>query len=236
MDEFTLPLPEEKPHYVKRMFAAISRRYDLMNRIMSLGLDRSWRRTVVELCDLPARGRVLDVATGTGDIAIEIRRMYPQTQVVGVDLTHAMLDVGRQKAPSGIRFVQGDALSLPFADGTFDAVCSGFLMRNVKDIVQAFAEQRRVVRPGGRVVCLEITHPRSQVWRYVFRMYFLHVVPVLGGVIGGDRDAYTYLPRSTLVFPDPDGLAEIMRQVGLRNVRYHIPIPGTVAIHVGEVW
>ncbi len=236
MDKFTLPPPEEKPRYVERMFTAISRRYDLMNRIMTFGLDTLWRRTVVEMCALPPEGSLLDVATGTGDIAIEARRMYPHAHVVGVDLTQAMLDVGREKASSKVQFVQGDALSLPFADGTFDAVCSGFLMRNVRDIAQAFAEQRRVTRPGGRVVCLEITHPRSSVWRHVFRLYFLHVVPVLGEIIGGARDAYTYLPHSTLAFPDPDGLAEIMRQVGLRNVRYHIPIPGTVAIHVGEVW
>ena len=235
MAEFTLPPPEEKPRYVERMFAAISRRYDLMNRIMSLGLDTSWRRSVVEMCELPSSGRLLDVATGTGDIAIEARRMHPRARIVGVDLTPAMLDVGRRKVPSSVQFALGDALVLPFADGTFDAVCSGFLMRNVKDIAQAFAEQRRVTRPGGRVVCLEITHPRSAVWRQLFRWYFLYVVPVLGGLIGGAWDAYTYLPHSTLVFPDPEGLADIMTSVGLRNVRYRVLWPGTVAVHVGEV-
>lgn len=231
-----VPPPEEKPRYVREMFARISRRYDLMNRIMTLGQDQRWRRMVVALCALPPGGRLLDVATGTGDIAFIARRLRPDVEVVGVDFTWEMMAVGRTKAGSPeVRFVQGDALALPFADNSFDAACSGFMMRNVVDIAQAFAEQRRVVRPGGRVVCLEITHPRFGPWRRLFHLYFFHVVPFIGGLVSGHRDAYTYLPHSTLPFPDADSLADIMRRVGLRNVRYRRLMLDTVAIHVGEV-
>ncbi len=235
MSEPVLPPLEEKPRYVREMFARISRRYDLMNRVMTAGQDQRWRRMVVEMCDLPPGGRLLDVATGTGDIAYLARRLRPDVRAVGVDFTFEMMAVGREKAPElQVPFVQGDALNLPFEDNSFDAVCSGFMMRNVTDIARAFAEQQRVVRPGGRVVCLEITHPRFTPWRTLFHFYFFHIVPLIGGLISGARDAYTYLPHSTLPFPDAEGLANIMRTVGLRNVRYRILMLGTVAIHVGE--
>lgn len=231
-----VPPPEHKPHYVRAMFARISRRYDLMNRIMSAGQDQRWRQLVVELCTLPPGGRLLDVATGTGDIAFMARRLRPDVRVVGLDLTFEMMAVGREKAPhEPVTFVQGDALNLPFDDDTFDAACSGFMMRNVVDIARAFAEQRRVVRPGGKVVCLEITHPRFKPWRRLFHLYFFHIVPLIGGLVSGHRDAYTYLPHSTLTFPDAEALANIMRRVGLRDVRYQRLMLDTVAIHVGEV-
>ncbi len=231
-----IPPKEEKPQYVRDMFARISRRYDLMNRIMTAGQDQRWRRMVVQMCDLPQGGRLLDVATGTGDIAYEALRMRPDIRAVGMDFTFEMMAVGKQKAPDlHVPFVQGDALALPFADNSFDAACSGFMMRNVVDIAQAFAEQRRVVRPGGRVVCLEITHPRFAPWRKLFRFYFFNIVPLIGGLISGQRDAYTYLPHSTLPFPDADALADIMRQVGLKDVYYKRLMLDTVAIHVGRV-
>lgn len=231
-----LPPQEEKSRYVRAMFARISHRYDLMNRIMTLGQDQVWRRRVVELCALPPGGWMLDVATGTGDIAYEARRLRPDVHAVGVDFTREMMLVGRGKHPAlQVPFVQGDALSLPFAASTFDAACSGFLMRNVTNIAQTFAEQRRVVRPGGRVVCLEITQPRNALWRHLFHLYFFHLVPLIGGIVTGAREAYTYLPHSTLPFPDAPDLARIMEQVGLRNVRYEVHMLGTVAIHVGEV-
>ncbi len=236
MNRTVLPPPEEKPRYVREMFARISRRYDLMNRIMTAGQDQRWRRMVVEMCALPPGGRLLDVATGTGDIAYEARRMRPDVEAVGVDFTFEMMAVGREKAPElGVPFVQGDALALPFVDNSFDAACSGFMMRNVTDIQRAFAEQARVVRPGGRVVCLEITHPRFGPWRRLFQLYFFHVVPFIGGLISGARDAYTYLPHSTLPFPDAPGLARIMEAAGLTDVRYRTLMLGTVAIHVGTV-
>ncbi len=225
-----LPPSAEKRSYVRRMFTAIAPRYDLMNRLMTFGRDQVWRRTVVRLCALPSGGRLLDVATGTGDIAYEALQRDPTVRPVGLDLTREMMLYGRDK---GIPFTEGDALALPFADATFDAACSGFMMRNVTDVRAAFAEQARVVRPGGRVVCLEITRPAWPPFRVLFDLYFFRFVPLVGGLISGRRDAYTYLPHSTLAFPRPPELARVMASAGLRDVRYRTAMLGTVALHWG---
>ncbi len=224
---------------MRQMFTDIAPRYDLMNRLMTLGRDQVWRRTVVELCNLSRYGRLLDVATGTGDIGYEALKSDLSLDVVGVDLTREMMVRGRGKAGNiSFPFAEADALALPFADNSFDAATSGFMMRNVVDIPRAFAEQRRVVKPGGRVVCLEITLPRTPVFGPLFRFYFFKVVPLLGSIITGQRSAYTYLPHSALRFPQPPELAQIMRSVGLRDVRYKLAMPGfgstaTVAVHWG---
>ncbi len=236
-----LPPPPEKRDYVRRMFTAIAPRYDLMNRLMTFGRDQAWRRAVVALCALPPGGRLLDVATGTGDLAFEALRRAPAgppgtgpARVVGLDLARAMMLRGRSKHP-GLAFPlsEGDALALPFPDGTFDAVCSGFMMRNVVDIAAAFAEQARVARPGGRVVCLEITRPAGRLFRRFFDLYFFGAVPLIGGLLSGQREAYTYLPQSTRAFPDPAALRRIMERSGLRDVRYRLAMMGTVALHWG---
>ena len=237
-----LPPTSEKRSYVRRMFAAIAPRYDLMNRLMTLGRDQVWRRTVVRLCALPTGGRLLDVATGTSDIGYEALRFDPTLRVVGLDLTREMLLRGRRKHAGltfpfadgpVLSFVEGDALTLPFADETFDAACSGFMMRNVTDVPAAFAEQVRVVRPGGRVVCLEITLPRTPVFGRLFHLYFFRIVPLIGGLISGQRDAYTYLPESVVAFPRPPELARVMEAAGLRDVRFQTAMLGTVAVHWG---
>lgn len=229
-----LPPTSEKRSYVRNMFTAIAPRYDLMNRLMTLGRDQVWRRAVVRLCTLPEGGTVLDVATGTGDIGYEALRQDTRTRVVGIDLTREMMVRGRDKYP-GLRFpfAEGDALALPFADEAFDAACSGFMMRNVLDIRAAFAEQARVVKPGGRVVCLEISLPRTPVFSLLFRFYFFRLVPIIGGLISGQREAYTYLPHSAVPLPPPAVLAGIMRDVGLQEVRYRMAMLGTVSIHWG---
>ncbi len=229
-----LPSLIEKRSYVRSMFTAIAPRYDLMNRLMTLGRDQIWRRTVIHLCNLPPGGRLLDVATGTGDIAYEALRLAAGARPVGVDLTREMMVYGQGKRPGlSFPFVEGDALALPFDDDTFDAACSGFMMRNVVDIHAAFAEQARVVKPGGRVVCLEITLPRAPVFGQLFRFYFFKLVPIIGGLISGQRSAYTYLPHSAVNFPQPPALARIMAGAGLRDVRYKLAMLGTVAIHWG---
>lgn len=239
-----LPDQVRKSAYVNQMFAAIAGRYDVMNRVMTGGQDQRWRRLIVKECRLPSGGHLLDVATGTGDIGFEAMRLRPDVHVTGVDFTHEMMLVGQRKADreglldvhgSRLRFADADTLSLPFPDATFDAVCSGFLMRNVSDIARAFAEQRRVVKPGGRVVCLEITRPQTPLWRDLFGVYFFRLVPLIGSLLSGERQAYTYLPHSTLAFPLPQALKGIMEGVGLRRVRYKVMMLGTVALHVGEV-
>lgn len=239
-----LPVLAEKPVYVNHMFATIAGRYDMMNRIMTGGQDQHWRQLVVAACDLPPEGHLLDVATGTGDIGFEALRQRPDIAVTGVDFTYEMLQVGQNKAYRAglidmygprLRLASADALGLPFDDHTFDAAVSGFMMRNVTHVAQAFAEQRRVVRPGGRVVCLEITRPTLPLWRNLFQLYFFRIVPRIGGLVSGQRQAYTYLPQSTVSFPRPAALAGIMESVGLRQVSYRTLMLDTVALHVGTV-
>ena len=229
-----LPPSSEKRGYVRQMFGAIAPRYDLMNRLMTLRRDRVWRRTVVRLCALPCGGRLLDVATGTGDIGYEALRADPTATVVGLDLAPEMMLLGRRKQRGrSFPFIEGDGLSLPFGDNTFDAVASGFMMRNVVDITLAFAEQIRVVRPGGRVVCLEITLPRTPVLGRLIEIYFFRVVPFVGRLISGHREAYMYLPESVAAFPSPLELKRMVESVGLRDVRFRTAMFGTIAIHWG---
>lgn len=231
-----LPPPDQKAAYVRQMFAETARRYDRMNRLMTFGRDQAWRRMVVEACNLPQGGRLLDVGAGTADISLEAMRLRPDIDVVASDFTHEMMRIGQTKQGSErLPFVEADALRLPFASAAFDAVCSGFLMRNVTHVAAAFAEQRRVVRPGGRVVCLEITRPSTPIWRDLFRLYFFQFVPRFMALFSSNKGAYSYLPASTLAFPRPPELKKVMESVGLRDVRYRVLMLGTVALHVGEV-
>jgi demethylmenaquinone methyltransferase/2-methoxy-6-polyprenyl-1,4-benzoquinol methylase len=232
---YVLPPNEEKPLFVNQMFARIAPTYDLMNRLMTGGQDQRWRHVALSYCDLPARGRLLDVGTGTGDIAYEGLDRFPCVQAVGADFTYEMMAVGASKGSRRIpHFIQGDTLSLPFPDNTFDAVVSGFLIRNVVDRQAAFAEQLRVTKPGGRVVCLETTPPVNVMLAPLFQLYFFRVVPLIGALISGDRAAYAYLPHSTVDFPVPQQLQRTMEQAGLRNVFYRTFMFDTVAIHVGS--
>jgi demethylmenaquinone methyltransferase/2-methoxy-6-polyprenyl-1,4-benzoquinol methylase len=229
-----LPSAADKPVYVNKMFARIAPTYDLMNRLMTGGQDRHWRERLLALCDLPVQGRLLDVGTGTGDIAAAAQRRLPHIEVVGIDFTYEMMAIGKSRpARRFLPFVQGDTLTLPFADNSFDAVVSGFLLRNVVDRVAVLAEHGRVTKPGGRVVCLETTPPENSVLGPLFQLYFFHLVPLLGGLVSGDAEAYRYLPHSTVAFPNPEELRHMMEQAGLRNVVYQEYMFGSVAIHVG---
>ena len=225
---------EAKARYVRGMFARIAGRYDLMNSVMSFGQDAMWRRVTVRAANLRPGGLALDVATGTGRIAQELARQG--ARAVGVDFTVAMMQRGRESgvgAHEEVYFAGADALALPFADDTFDSVTTGFAMRNVTDVEAAFREMYRVVRPGGRVVCLEVGRPRWALTRYFHGVYTRRVVPLLGKVIAGDGDAYTYLPSSMGKFPPPEELAAIMRRAGLSNVRWKQLTRGAAAVHAG---
>jgi len=239
-NSFSFDSPVEKSNYVNFMFARIAGRYDRMNRFMSLGRDHAWRRRAIQLSALPPGGRLLDVAVGTGDLALVGLQGDASARVAGVDFTIEMMRVGRQKEKvlltqprTRIGWSGGDALHLPYPDETFDAVVSGFMMRNVTDIASAFGEQRRVVRPHGRVVCLEITHPMFPLWRDAYRVVFGRVIPLATGLLSGQPDAYRYLPASLKSFVDAEELKGIMQSVGLRGVGYQTMMFGTVAIHVG---
>lgn len=231
-----LPPPEEKARYVERMFARIAPGYDRVNRVMTFGLDQGWRRQVVALVAPPVGGVTLDVGTGTGDFLPELAAWTRTGLAVGVDFTIPMMTAGWPKLASlGARaaFVGGDALSLPFPDEVFDAISTGFVMRNVADIAQAFREMYRVARPGAVLACLEVARPRSRLIRLGHRLYFEGVVPWIGQLLGGDRRAYTYLPQSARAFPAPERLAAIMREAGWRHVSYRLVGLGAAAIHVG---
>jgi demethylmenaquinone methyltransferase/2-methoxy-6-polyprenyl-1,4-benzoquinol methylase len=225
---------EERARYVQQMFGRIAGRYDLMNRLMTAGQDVRWRRQVIRWAQLPSQGRLLDIATGTGEIAQEGLRQQPAIQAVGGDFTIEMMLVGKQDpGRAAIQWTAADTLALPFVDNTFDAVTSGFLMRNVVDVPGAFLEQMRVVRPGGRIVVLESSPPKQGFLRPFIRFHLNYVIPTLGKIVAGEGDAYRYLPDSTQQFKDPDELARIMRQVGLAGISYSLFMFGTIAIHVG---
>jgi demethylmenaquinone methyltransferase/2-methoxy-6-polyprenyl-1,4-benzoquinol methylase len=217
------------------MFARIAGRYDLMNRVMTAGQDARWRRIVIQEAKLRPNGRLLDIATGTGDIALEGLRQVPGLRAVGGDFTMEMMQAGKQEPKrQKIQWTAADTLALPFPDNCFDAVTSGFLMRNVIDVAGAFREQMRVTRPGGRVVVLESSPPKRNVLRPFIRFHLNVVIPTLGRLIAGESDAYRYLPDSTQQFQEPESLAGIMRQAGLTDVRYRMFMFGTIAIHTGQ--
>jgi len=232
-------LRNDKPGYVRHMFSAIAPRYDLMNRVMTFGRDEAWRAMVVRELRITGSALVIDVATGTGDFARRVLRCYPQARVVGVDFCPEMMLAGRRKFDGEgmnerISFVGGDALALPYRDATFDGATTGFALRNVADVPGALSEMRRVLKPGARIVCLEISRPRWPLISHTYWWYFFRVVPVLGGLISGQREAYTYLPRSAQAFFKPEELASVMTGVGFRDVRFQRLMLGAVAIHVGR--
>jgi demethylmenaquinone methyltransferase/2-methoxy-6-polyprenyl-1,4-benzoquinol methylase len=224
-------LPEEQ---VRAMFDRIARVYDLMNSVMTVGLHQRWRERAADLAALRTGGRALDVATGTGDLAIALkRRVGPSGDVVGSDFSEGMLELARTKA-GDVHFEWGNALELPYENGSFDAATVGFGARNFSDLARGLAEMTRVVRPGGRVVVLEITTPERPPLSWFFRLWFDRLVPLLGRV-AGDSDAYTYLPSSVRRFPSARGLAAAMTAVGLVRVRWVLTAGGIIAIHSGEV-
>ena len=224
-------LPEGQ---VRSMFDRISGVYDLMNQVMTAGLHHAWRRRAADLAAVGPGGRVLDVATGTGDLAIELAgRVAPGGDVVGSDFSEEMLARARDKAPQ-IAWEWANALELPYTDDSFDAATVGFGARNFSDLDRGLAEMARVVRPGGRVVVLEITTPTRPPLSTFFAMWFDHVVPALGK-LAGDSAAYSYLPNSVKRFPGPEELAARMAGAGLVKIRWILTAGGIIALHVGEV-
>lgn len=225
---------KERANYVQSMFDRIAGRYNLMNRLMTFGQDMRWRRFVVQQARPPEGGKLLDLATGTGDIAFEALKAVDGLQVVGGDFSLGMMRVG-QTLPMGdqVGWTGADALNLPFPDATFDAITAGYLIRNVIDIPRAFAEIRRTLKPGGRVVILDSAPPPQNILRPFILIHMRYIIPLLGRIISKNPDAYKYLPESTQAFKTPDELAAIMRQAGFKDVGYKRFMFGTQAVHWG---
>jgi demethylmenaquinone methyltransferase/2-methoxy-6-polyprenyl-1,4-benzoquinol methylase len=227
-----------KAEAVRAMFTRIAGRYDLMNSVMTGGRHHAWRRVTARAVDGAPDGPALDLATGTGDLALAIRAVTPNRVVVGADFSEAMLRHAQAKLATrrerSVRLVASDALALPFREATFACVTSAFLLRNLADLPAGLAEMRRVTRPGGLVAALEITRPGVRGWDAVFGLYFNRLVPVLGAAVARDRAAYTYLPRSVESFVTPPELTRLMTRAGLRDVHHRRLGLGTIALHVGS--
>jgi demethylmenaquinone methyltransferase/2-methoxy-6-polyprenyl-1,4-benzoquinol methylase len=225
---------------VREMFDRIAGLYDRMNSVMTAGLHHQWRRRAAQLAAVGPGARALDVACGTGDLTLELARaVAPGGEVVGSDFSERMLSLAREKAAdrvldARVRFETGNALALPYADGEFDATTVGFGARNFSDLERGLREMARVVRPGGRVVVLEITTPTRPPLSSFFEVWFDRVVPALGR-LAGDAQAYSYLPSSVRRFPGPRELAEAMSRCGLRDIRWVLTAGGIIAFHVGVV-
>ena len=219
---------------VQRMFGRIAKRYDLMNRLMTAGQDVRWRREVIRRSKLPPGGHLLDLGTGTGDLGREALVQVPGCEVLAADFTLEMMKVGKFRASSNkLNWTAADALHLPFTEGSFEAVVSGFLLRNVVDIPQSLQEQRRVLKPGGSIVVLDTTRPAENSLQVLIHFYLHVIIPNLGRLITGEAEAYTYLPETTEAFLKAEQLAALMAEAGFHQIGYRRLMFGTIAIHWG---
>ena len=227
-----------KSEMVRAMFTRIAGRYDLMNSLMTGGRHHAWRMVAARETVGAPRGPILDLATGTGDLALAVRALDHGRTVIGADFAEAMLHTAAHKPAvraAQLPLLGADALTLPFRDQAFAAVTSAFLLRNLEDLAAGLSEMRRVTKPGGRVVALEITRPSLPGWSQVFSLYFHRIVPMVGAMVAGDRQAYTYLPTSVDRFLRPTELANLMRTLGFREVRHRSLGLGTIAVHTATV-
>ncbi len=227
----------DKGAYVREMFAQIAPRYDAANRVISAGLDEGWRKHAIALLQAPAGGRVVDLCCGTGDLVFHLLRTDPTLAVTGLDFCEPMLAGARARSKRESRgaadFVEGDVMALPFEDRAFDGATMGFSLRNVVDIDSTLREVRRILRPGARFVNLDMSKAPNRFWKTCFDLYFYKVVPLLGGLIGGSRQAYTYLPQSLTHHPTAEALRDRFTAAGFKQAGFVRMMGGAVAIHYG---
>ncbi len=228
-------------HQIRNLFSAIARYYDFLNSLLSLKRDKMWRHETANASDVEPMSKVLDVCTGTGELALAYAdKIGTEGFVIGSDFCFEMLVIGNQKVERNAshrntNFLTADTLSLPFLDNTFDVVSVGFGIRNVSDLELGIREMTRVAAPGGRVVILEFSQPENPLFRRLYYFYFTKILPLIGNLISrNENDAYGYLPRSVLQFPDCDALKSVMEQNGLTDVEFYRKTFGIVAIHVGK--
>jgi demethylmenaquinone methyltransferase/2-methoxy-6-polyprenyl-1,4-benzoquinol methylase len=230
---------QEHERYVQRMFSGIAHRYDLMNRMMTAGRDETWRKEVIRRASIPTGGLLLDLGSGTGDLAFEALRQYPSCRVIPADFTIDMMRIGRarpenqDKSADMLDWSAVDANFIPFHDEVFDAVVSGFLLRNVRDVDRCLAEQYRVTAPGGHIAALDTTPPPQSIFSPFIKLHLRYLIPTLGTIIAGQPDAYRYLPNTTESFLHPQQLSARLQKAGFEKVGYQHLMFGTVAIYWG---
>ncbi len=227
---------EDKAQAIQQMFAEIAPRYDLLNRVLSAGVDRSWRVAAVKAALARNPRRILDLATGTGDMALLLKKVAPEVEVVGLDFAPPMLELARQKAHKAglsIDFVEADALELPFPNSHFDAVTIAFGFRNFADYSRALLELNRVLAPAGRLCILDFPPPPKTGLGLLYRFYFTRILPLIGGLVSGSASAYRYLPESAERFPDPPALTSMMDLAGF-TTSYQLFTGGITALHIGD--
>lgn len=228
----------EKKKQVEQMFDSIAPAYDFMNRAMTLGIDRWWRRVAVKMVGKSHPHRILDVATGTGDFALDLYRKIKPDAIVGVDLSQGMLDVARKKIAKRnlgdvITVQQGDCLALPFDDGDFDAVTVAFGVRNFEHLLQGYQQMHRVLSPGGVLCVVELSTPRNRIIRWFYDLYTLHIIPWFGALKSHDKSAYRYLPQSIAAVPQGEEMLAIMREAGFKDCKVKRMTFGTCSIYTG---
>lgn len=228
-----------KKEQVRKMFDGIAPHYDGLNRLLSAGMDKKWRRLAISTLDAGDNGRILDVATGTGDLAFEILKQYPTNHVTGLDIADKMLDVARRKSDKrnlneSVDFVLGDSEKLPFENDSFDRASVAFGVRNFANLQAGLSEINRVLKPGGKLVVLEFTKPRIFPFKQLFNSYFKHVLPRIGGMRSGDRKAYEYLYESVQAFPDYERFTDVMLKCGFSDTSYKDLTLGICAIYSGQ--
>jgi demethylmenaquinone methyltransferase/2-methoxy-6-polyprenyl-1,4-benzoquinol methylase len=230
----TQSVEEDRAVKLSHMFSRIAHRYDRANRWMTWGKDVSWRGEVVNLANLPKGGRLLDIGSGTGDLALDALRRDTLLLAVGVDFTVEMMRIGRDR-PGGevVSWVNADAKDLPFPPEYFDAVVSGYLLRNVVNLEDSLSEQYRVLKKNGHIVCLDTTPPPNDTWHLPVRLYLRFIIPVIGRLFAGESQAYSYLTQSTEHFLPADKLARCFEKVGFTEVKYRCFMGGSMAIHWG---
>lgn len=231
------PPPSDKGAFVREMFATIAPRYDLANRMLTAGMDERWRKSAIALLDPAPAAKILDLCCGTGDVVFHLLRTDPTLRVTGIDFCEPMLAGARERAKKEThgqaRFVEGDVMALPFEDGSFDGATMGFSLRNVVDIDATLKEVRRVLRPGSRFVNLDVSKAPNRLWKLLFDIYFYRVVPLLGGMVGGSKRAYSYLPQSLTHHPDAARLRDAFERAGFAECAYLQLVGGAIAIHHG---
>ena len=228
----------DKSVYVRDMFAEIAPRYDATNKLLTAGADEAWRKRAVAELAAPRGGAILDLCCGTGDLAFHLVRTDPTLRVTGADFCEPMLAGARARRPKDdpaghTTFLEADVMQLPFPDATFDGATMGFSMRNVVDIVTTLRETRRVLKPGARFVNLDVSKAPNPLFRRLFELYFYRLVPLVGGLVGGSKAAYSYLPNSLTNYPDADELRRRFETAGFHDVRYVRLGGGAIAAHVG---